>query len=69
MPLRGVLLGIFFTAVGMFFSPAQVAEAPGTLVLDVLAIVVGKAHKEAASPSSPPSEQDSESVSTPGLNK
>ena len=43
VPLRGVLLGIFFTAVGMFFSPAQVAEAPGTLVLDVLAIVVGKA--------------------------
>ncbi|MGB0618522.1 MAG: cation:proton antiporter [Myxococcota bacterium] len=43
VPLRGVLLGIFFTAVGMFFSPAQVAEAPGTLVLDVLMIVVGKA--------------------------
>ncbi|MEM9175350.1 MAG: cation:proton antiporter [Myxococcota bacterium] len=42
VPLRGVLLGIFFTAVGMFFSPAQVAEAPGTLLLDVLAIVVGK---------------------------
>lgn len=43
VPLRGVLLGIFFTAVGMFFSPAQVAEAPGTLVLDVLTIIVGKA--------------------------
>ncbi|MBJ18370.1 MAG: hypothetical protein GY910_17100 [bacterium] len=43
VPLRGVLLGIFFTAVGMFFSPVQVMEAPGTLVLDVLAIMLGKA--------------------------
>ena len=42
VPLRGVLLGIFFTAVGMFFDPAQVAAAPGVLVLDVAAIVVGK---------------------------
>jgi CPA2 family monovalent cation:H+ antiporter-2 len=42
VPLRGVLLGIFFTAIGMFFSPAQVAEAPGTLILDVLAIMLGK---------------------------
>lgn len=42
VPLRGVLLGIFFTAVGMFFSPAQVAEAPGTLLLDVALIIVGK---------------------------
>ena len=42
VPLRGVLLGIFFTAVGMFFSPAQVAEAPWTLVLDVIAILLGK---------------------------
>ena len=42
VPLRGVLLGIFFTAIGMFFSPAQIAEAPGTLVLDVLAIMLGK---------------------------
>ena len=39
VPLRGVLLGIFFTAVGMFFSPAQVAAAPGTLILDVLLIL------------------------------
>ena len=31
VPLRGVLLGVFFTAVGMFFSPAQVADAPLTL--------------------------------------
>lgn len=42
VPLRGVLLGIFFTAVGMFFAPAQVAEAPATLLLDVLALTVGK---------------------------
>lgn len=42
VPLRGVLLGIFFTAVGMFFSPAQVADTPGTLALDVLAIILGK---------------------------
>ncbi len=42
VPLRGVLLGIFFTAVGMFFVPAQVAAAPGTLLLDVTAILLGK---------------------------
>ena len=42
VPLRGVLLGIFFTAVGMFFSPSLVAEAPGVLVGDVLAILIGK---------------------------
>ena len=42
VPLRGVLLGIFFTAVGMFFSPTQVVEAPGTLLLDVALLVVGK---------------------------
>ena len=43
VPLRGVLLGIFFTAVGMFFSPAQIAAAPLTLVMDVAAIMLGKA--------------------------
>ena len=42
VPLRGVLLGIFFTAVGMFFSPAQVADAPFTLLFDVIAIMLGK---------------------------
>lgn len=42
VPLRGVLLGIFFTAVGMFFDPAQVAAAPGTLLFDVVAILIGK---------------------------
>lgn len=42
VPLRGVLLGIFFTAVGMFFVPAQVIAAPGVLIGDVLLILVGK---------------------------
>jgi CPA2 family monovalent cation:H+ antiporter-2 len=42
VPLRGVLLGIFFTAVGMFFDPGQVFEAPGTFVSDVLILTVGK---------------------------
>lgn len=42
IPLRVVLLGIFFTAVGMFFDPAAVLAAPGTFALDVLAITVGK---------------------------
>ncbi|HKK50370.1 MAG TPA: cation:proton antiporter, partial [Myxococcota bacterium] len=42
VPLRGVLLGIFFTAVGMLFDPLQVWAEPGTLLLDVSAIVLGK---------------------------
>ena len=42
VPLRGVLLGIFFTAVGMFFEPSEVIEAPGTFLLDVFAITLGK---------------------------
>jgi len=42
VPLRGVLLGIFFTAVGMFFDPSGVLEAPGVFVLDVVAITLGK---------------------------
>jgi CPA2 family monovalent cation:H+ antiporter-2 len=42
VPLRGVLLGIFFTAIGMFFDPGQVLAAPGTLLLDLAAIVIGK---------------------------
>jgi CPA2 family monovalent cation:H+ antiporter-2 len=42
VPLRGVLLGIFFTAVGMFFEPAQIAEAPLRLLVDVLVIMSGK---------------------------
>ncbi len=42
VPLRGVLLGIFFIAVGMFFDPSQVLEAPGTFVFDVFTITLGK---------------------------
>jgi CPA2 family monovalent cation:H+ antiporter-2 len=42
VPLRGILLGIFFTAVGMFFEPSEVVEAPGTFLLDVFAITLGK---------------------------
>ncbi len=42
VPLRGVLLGIFFTAVGMFFNPASVIEHPTELIFDVLAIMLGK---------------------------
>ena len=42
IPLRGVLLGIFFTAVGMFFDPGQVLASPGAFALDVLAITLGK---------------------------
>lgn len=42
VPLRGVLLGIFFTAVGMFFDPFEVLEAPGTFLLDVFSITLGK---------------------------
>jgi K+:H+ antiporter len=42
VPLRGVLLGIFFTAVGMLFDPDRVIEAPGQLLSDVLLIMLGK---------------------------
>jgi CPA2 family monovalent cation:H+ antiporter-2 len=42
VPLRGVLLGIFFIAVGMFFDPSGVIEAPGTFLLDVFTITLGK---------------------------
>jgi CPA2 family monovalent cation:H+ antiporter-2 len=42
VPLRGVLLGIFFTAVGMFFDPGQVLEEPSTFLLDVVSITLGK---------------------------
>ena len=42
VPLRGVLLGIFFTAVGMFFNVEQIVDAPGRLLLDVGAIMLGK---------------------------
>ncbi len=42
VPLRGILLGIFFLAVGMFFDPRQLLEAPTTFLLDVIAITLGK---------------------------
>ena len=42
VPLRGVLLGIFFVAVGMFFDPSGVLGAPGTFLFDVFAITLGK---------------------------
>lgn len=42
VPLRGILLGIFFTAVGMFFDPSGVLEAPATFLLDVFTITLGK---------------------------
>jgi len=42
VPLRGVLLGIFFIAVGMFFDPRAVLETPGIFLLDVFAITLGK---------------------------
>jgi CPA2 family monovalent cation:H+ antiporter-2 len=55
IPLRGLLLGIFFTAVGMLFDPATAVAAPGavvawvggvvalksTIVAGVVALVVG----------------------------
>lgn len=43
VPLRGVLLGIFFTAVGMLLDPAAALAAPGAVALLVLAAVPGKA--------------------------
>lgn len=42
VPLRGILLGIFFLAVGMFFDPRQVLEAPSIFLLDVVTITFGK---------------------------
>jgi len=42
VPLRGVLLGIFFTAVGMLFDPDYVVAHLGTLLGDVVALVIGK---------------------------
>lgn len=42
IPLRGILLGIFFLAVGMFFDPQQVLETPTTLLLDVITITALK---------------------------
>jgi CPA2 family monovalent cation:H+ antiporter-2 len=42
VPLRGVLLGLFFTAVGMFFDPQALAGQIALVVLYVVAAVVLK---------------------------
>ncbi|MFP6656345.1 MAG: cation:proton antiporter, partial [Myxococcota bacterium] len=42
VPLRGILLGLFFLAVGMFFDPRQVLEAPSIFLLDIVTITLGK---------------------------
>ncbi len=43
VPLRGVLLGLFFTAVGMLLEPRIALEAWGSVLLYVCAVVVFKA--------------------------
>ena len=43
LPLRGILLGIFFTAVGMLLDVRVAAEYGGTVLLFILAAVVVKA--------------------------
>ncbi len=42
VPLRGILLGIFFLAVGMYFDPQQVLETPTTFIFDVITITALK---------------------------
>jgi len=42
VPLRGVLLGLFFTAVGMFFDPKALAGQGGAVLLYLVATVVLK---------------------------
>ena len=43
VPLRGVLIGLFFTAVGMLFDPAAALAAAPAVLGWVLAVVLGKA--------------------------
>jgi CPA2 family monovalent cation:H+ antiporter-2 len=43
LPLRGVLLGVFFTAVGMLLDPALALAEPGTVALLFLASTLLKA--------------------------
>ncbi len=43
LPLRGVLLGIFFTAVGMLFAPADLAHNGPAVLVYVLGVIVFKA--------------------------
>lgn len=43
LPLRGVLLGVFFTAVGMLIAPEVVLQQPALVLAFALAATVGKA--------------------------
>ncbi len=43
LPLRGALLGLFFTAVGMLFDPGEALDAAAGLAAYVAAVVFGKA--------------------------
>jgi CPA2 family monovalent cation:H+ antiporter-2 len=42
LPLRGALVGLFFTAVGMLFDPGDAAAAAGGIAAYVAAVAVGK---------------------------
>jgi CPA2 family monovalent cation:H+ antiporter-2 len=42
LPLRGALLGLFFTAVGMLFDPREAAAAAGGVAAYVAAVALGK---------------------------
>jgi CPA2 family monovalent cation:H+ antiporter-2 len=42
LPLRGALIGLFFTAVGMLFDPHEAAAAAGGVAAYVAAVAVGK---------------------------
>jgi len=48
LPLRGALLGLFFTAVGMLFQPGEALAAAGGVAAYVAAVLVGKAAVVAA---------------------
>ena len=42
VPLRGVLIGLFFTAVGMLFEPSVLIERPGAVALYLVAAMLFK---------------------------
>jgi len=42
LPLRGALVGLFFTAVGMLFHPGEAAAAAGGVAAYVAAVALGK---------------------------
>jgi CPA2 family monovalent cation:H+ antiporter-2 len=48
LPLRGALLGLFFTAVGMLFQPAEALAAAGGVAAYVAAVLAAKAAVVAA---------------------